>query len=103
MMPIYVYRCTHCGSEIEKNRSIAARDEYVGCYNCNNPDGETSLPMERIITPVHGRIDAPADGSKPKHYGGPDQFTADAMGIPKKELLEDPKLSGLRNDGPGVI
>ena len=93
-MPIYVYECAMCGTREEHMRKIEDRDKPILCRG---------VEMKRVVTPVHGRVDTPADGSKPKHYGGPDQFTADAMGIPKKELLTDPRLSGLRNDGPGKI
>lgn len=102
-MPIYEYECPNCGERTTKMRKVSERNEYVGCYFCNNPRGECSVGMKRVITPVHGRVDSPADGSRPAHRPGGDQFTADTLGVSKKELMTNPALSGLREKGVGEI
>ena len=104
-MPTYVYECPDCGNQVEEIRPIAERDAPLRhlCEHLNfqaaREEGVRPARMRRIITPVHGRVDKPADGSTPKHHGGPDQFTADALGVTKKQLQTEPALSGLSEKG----
>ena len=76
-MPIFDFRCRACGQIFESMN--AARP---ACLNCGNElvDKMLSAPSVRI----KGQM--PKDGS-----GGMDQYTADTLGIPLKELP-----SGLR-------
>lgn len=93
-MAIYDMQCHACGWQGEVSCKIAERDNQM-CV-CGEP-------LDRQLSAPHGRVDTPADGSKPAHRPGGDQFTADAMGISKKDLMTEPCFSGLREKGPGAI
>ena len=95
-MPIYEYECTKCELRHEEWRKISTRDVPGICRNCLEP-------TQHVITPVRGRVDKPAAGGYGPHLGDADQFTADALGFKKKDLMTDPSLAGLRHDGPGNL
>jgi putative FmdB family regulatory protein len=71
-MPIYGYICT-CGWHGDLMREIDQRDN-AHCPNCTrNPERQLAAPMGKMAGQV-------ARG------GGADRFTAEALGIPLKEL-----------------
>lgn len=76
-MPIYGYRCT-CGWTGDLVMSVDLRDQ-AQCPSClRAPERQVSAPLFRFA----GRV-TPG--------GGPDRFTADALGIPLKELPDSLK------------
>ena len=72
-MPIYDYACSSCDWRGERQTRIAHRHEQV-CGLC-------SAPLTLQVSAVYGRI-----AGQIVQGGGPDRFTADALGIPLKEL-----------------
>jgi putative FmdB family regulatory protein len=77
-MPTYEYSCDLCGEVSQRNVRVAYR-RMQSCNACH-------APLRLIIYAVPGKI-----VGKAVEGGGPDRFTADALGIPLKELP-----SGLR-------
>lgn len=74
-MPTYEYRCAACYVQYEEARKLA--DYKNGrCRKCGGP---LELVMPAVPTKIAGRV---------LQGGGPDRFTADALGIPLKELPE---------------
>lgn len=82
-MPTYGYACV-CGMKQDVVRPIAERNDPVECTACQRE-------MQRQLDAPMGRI----WGVVPQG-GGMDRFTADALGIPVKELPP-----GLRHDFKG--
>ena len=83
-MPIYEYHCPHCKGYTVEVRRIADRDILPYCFICQTT-------MERRITAPAVRVIGRADG---KVVGGPDQFTADALGYKLKDLPQHLKTGG---------
>lgn len=81
MPPLYDYACPACGHTVERQRPVEIRDGALGCDECG-------AFMERQVAAPMGRI-----AGRVVQGGGPDRFTADALGIPLKELP-----AGLRQD-----
>jgi putative FmdB family regulatory protein len=75
MMPIYDYRCPRCGWVGENVVPMFDRDGQL-CPHCD-------AHVDRLLSAPAGRV----TGRIPQG-GGPDRFTADALGIPLKELPE---------------
>ena len=78
-MPTYDYVCGTCGWKGELHTTIAYRDLMI-CDCRQQLTRQLAAPMGRVA----GRA---------VQGGGPDRFTADALGIPLKELP-----TGLRSD-----
>jgi putative FmdB family regulatory protein len=73
-MPIYDYRCTHCGWSGELFSTVGSRDE-MACPKCGRH-------LRRLIS---GRPFGKLRGQVLQGGGG-DRFTADMLGVPLKEL-----------------
>ena len=75
-MPIYDYRCRACSTVFEALES-SGWPGPTPCPRCGND------LTDRLLSAPHGRVKGQGwkDGS-----GGPDQYTADTLGIPLKEL-----------------
>lgn len=73
MPPLYDLFCPTCHRVEERQCRVADRHSQR-CYQ----DGDL---MEVRIAPVYGKM-----AGQVVKGGGPDRFTADAMGIPLKEL-----------------
>lgn len=102
-MPIYTYQCPNCQTKIDAIRKMDQRDLAPLCTACYDEDRDRAFETQRIQTPVHGRVDQPADGKLAKHKGDNDQFLADMHGLDLKDVKENPGLQGLRNGGPGDL
>ena len=76
-MPIYDYKCPYCKWAGERMVRVVVRD-LQNCHTCMRS-------LCRLVAAPYGKVRGRADG---KVLGGPDQFTADVMGIPLKELPE---------------
>lgn len=72
-MPLYDYRCDHCGHVIEMARSYDERDSAY-CPSCDNW-------MTRLLAPVRFKF-----AGRVTPGGGQDRMVADSLGIPIKEL-----------------
>lgn len=77
-MPLYDYLCIPCGLRTEKMATIAYRHEQT-CERCGSR-------LQLQTSAVYGKI-----AGQPVQGGGPDRFTADALGIPLKELPDSLK------------
>ena len=71
-MPTYTYICHPCAYGPEDRLVPIAERAKQFCPKCGQP-------LER-------QIGAPSVRTRPPKDGGPDRFTADALGIPLKEL-----------------
>ena len=71
-MPTYTYICPHCGHGPEDRCVAMASRAAQHCPKCHCRMGS--------------RIRAPAVRTAPPKDGGPDRFTADALGLPLKDL-----------------
>ncbi len=81
-MPTYGYVCT-CGVEIDAVRPVDQRDDLPQCPGCQQEMRRSlAAPLFRFA----GRV-TPG--------GGPDKFTADALGVPLAELPD-----GLKTPAP---
>lgn len=76
-MPIFDYTCWPCGWTGERMVKIDERDRQV-CEKCGH-----KLALK--LSAPYGRVKGRADG---KVIGGPDQFTADMLGMKVKDLPE---------------
>lgn len=47
-MPVYLYRCRHCGHKIEMLRAMNEKDSELECPECGTKE------MERVIMPFYG-------------------------------------------------
>jgi len=74
-MPIYDYLCVFCNDRVERQVPIDERDQQT-CSHCG-------FGISRLVSPTPGKVKGRADG---KIVGGPDQFTADMLGMKVKEL-----------------
>jgi putative FmdB family regulatory protein len=74
MMPCYNYECVKCSYLEERIAKIEERDNQR-CLTCE--EFLVRLPSVPAAPQFRGRV---------VQGGGPDRFTADAMGIPLKEL-----------------
>ena len=74
-MPTYEFTCPNCGLETTRVTSIDERNGRHVCERCGDPLQRTirTAPLGRMAGQV-------------VQGGGPDRFTADALGIPLKEL-----------------
>lgn len=72
-MPTYGYACV-CGALQDVVRPISERNNPVICTGCEQ---EMQRQLDAPLFKFMGRV-TPG--------GGPDRFTADALGIPLKEL-----------------
>lgn len=81
-MPVYPYTCAACGWQDDKIVELLSRD-YVACPRCE------ALMTRRLSAPLFRIAGRVTPG------GGPDKFTADALGIPLKDLP-----SGLKTPEP---
>lgn len=72
-MPTYDYHCPKCGAYLSRHVSIEARRSQR-CFICDSP-------LDLLIRAVPVKV-----VGKAVEGGGPDRFTADALGIPLKEL-----------------
>jgi putative FmdB family regulatory protein len=85
-MPLYDYRCAGCGWKAELNIPIAQRDD-VWCPVCGDQlDRLPSAPLGRMAGQV-------------VQGGGPDRFTADALGIPLRDLPDSLRAEPKKKDG----
>ena len=71
-MPTYTYLCDACGHGPEDRIVPIANRTDQRCSKCFRL-------LRRLIS-------APVVRTRPPKDGGPDRFTADALGIPLKEL-----------------
>lgn len=76
-MPVYQFDCPNCGAYLTQILPIERRNDPRFCPQC-------SEPLRRRVDGPYGRVRGRADG-KPDP-GGPDQFTADMLGVPVKDL-----------------
>jgi putative FmdB family regulatory protein len=49
-MPIYLYRCRHCGQKIEMLRSMNGKDSELACPECG------ARELEKLIMPFYGGL-----------------------------------------------
>lgn len=73
-MPLYDYLCPECAWQEERRVPLSQFNDAQACGKCG-------APMQRQISAVYGKM-----AGQIVKGGGPDRFTADAMGIPLKEL-----------------
>ncbi|MDH5579524.1 MAG: zinc ribbon domain-containing protein [Betaproteobacteria bacterium] len=85
-MPLYDYRCQHCGWKDEFNIAIEQRDN-VWCLGCDRQ-------VERLLSAPLGRM-----AGQVVQGGGPDRFTADALGIPLHDLPDSLRAEPKKKDG----
>ena len=86
-MPTYEYVCPGCG--LETSRAVPI-DERHGPHNCER----CGDPLNRVISKP-----APAQfRGRVVQGGGPDRFTADALGIPFRELPDSLRAHTKRAD-----
>lgn len=88
-MPLYTYRCPSCRGRLEETRSIERRHDAPQCPVCSS--GMLLAPTAPAMINTTGQ---PTGGRKRDGTGGPDQMTADLLGIPVKDIPP-----GLRSDG----
>jgi hypothetical protein len=85
-MPLYDAWCRNCGWEGEIQVSIFHRDTTM-CGRCNH------ILRRKMAAPL-GRIAGQA-----VQGGGPDRFTADALGIPLHDLPDSLRAEPKKKDG----
>ena len=73
-MPLYDFLCPGCAWQEERRVPLAQFNAAQSCSKCG-------APMQRQISAVYGKM-----AGQVVKGGGPDRFTADAMGIPLKDL-----------------
>lgn len=49
-MPIYLYRCRHCGNKIEMLRPMNGKDSELACPQCGNKE------LDKVLLPFYGNI-----------------------------------------------
>lgn len=78
-MPLYDYTCPNCNWHGERQAIIADRHGLT-CENCGSI-------LQLQISAVYGKV-----AGQVLKGGGGDRFTADALGIPLKELPAELKM-----------
>ncbi len=49
-MPIYLYRCRHCGNKIEMFKPMNGKDSQLACPECGTRE------LEKLILPFYGGL-----------------------------------------------
>lgn len=53
-MPLYSYKCYHCGLLTEQRQSVAERNRPIDC-ECGKPAGRIFEPTANLLVPEHFR------------------------------------------------